>query len=303
MIDAEIINFSFNTLQNQLQHVNIFWLKLAFLFMIVGFCTKMGLFPMHTAAIDAHSVAPPPISAFISTTLMNVGFVAIFRVYALFAHTSIHIWTNHVLMLCGLLSIIVSAAYLSKVNHVKRMSAYSSIEHMGLAAIGLASGGIGYIAAIFHMVLHSFVKASLFYHLDQFHHHFNTYIINKTGNYFNRNLPGALVMLLVFLGIIAMPPSGLFITEFWLFKALISSHHYIILILTMVFLSFAIYCLSKSFLHILFNQSKDLNPVIVKIKSAETYTQYFLMALVIYFGLNPPVVFLNLINEAVKNLP
>jgi NADH:ubiquinone oxidoreductase subunit 4 (subunit M) len=71
----------------------------------------------------------------------------------------------------------------------------------------------------------------------------------------------------------------------------------------MVFLSFAIYCLSKSFLHILFNQSKDLNPVIVKIKSAETYTQYFLMALVIYFGLNPPVVFLNLINEAVKNLP
>ncbi len=303
IIDAERINFSFSALQNQLQHVNLFWLKLAFLFMIIGFCTKMGLFPMHTAAIDAHSVAPPPISAFISTTLMNVGFVAIFRIYSLFAHTAIHIWTNHVLLLCGILSVIVSAAYLLKVNHIKRMSAYSSIEHMGLAAIGLASGGIGYIAAIFHMVLHSFVKASLFYHLDQFHHHFNTYILSKTGNYFNRNLPGAIVMLFIFTGIIAMPPSGLFITELWIFKALVSSHHYVILILTMTFLTVAIYCLSKSFLHILFNQSKDLNPEIVKIKPVETYTQYVLMAMVVYLGLNPPGFLIDLMHEAVKNLP
>src|SRR5674476_1465300 len=134
--------------------------------MIVGFCTKMGLFPMHTAAIDAHTVAPPPISAFISTTLMNVGFVSIFRTYSMFAHTSILPWMNMILFSCGLISIIVSAAYLLKVNHLKRMSAYSSIEHMGLAAIGIASGGIGYFAAIFHMVLHSFVKASVFYQID-----------------------------------------------------------------------------------------------------------------------------------------
>src|SRR5674476_112050 len=169
--------------------------------MIVGFCTKMGLFPMHTAAIDAHTVAPPPISAFISTTLMNVGFVSIFRTYSLMANTEIQPWMNQVLLWCGLLSIFVSSVYILKVNHLKRMFAYSSMEHMGLAAIGLATGGIGYYAAILHMVLHSFVKASVFYQIDQIHRTFHTYMISKTGNYFNRNLPGAMVFLLVFISI------------------------------------------------------------------------------------------------------
>lgn len=303
MQETKTINFSFSAMQQQLLHVNVFWLKLAFLFMIVGFCTKMGLFPMHTAAIDAHTVAPPPISAFISTTLMNVGFVSIFRTYSLFAHTPIQQWTNQVLLWCGLLSIVVSAAYLLKVRHLKRMSAYSSIEHMGLAAIGLASGGIGYFAAIFHMILHSFVKASVFYQIDQFHRHFRTYIIGETGDYFNRYLPGALVMLLVFVGITAMPPSGLFITEFWIFKAMFNSSHFLILVLALLFLSIAIYSLAKNFFFILFNQTSDLLPVKEKIHPSETYSQYILLASMFYLGLNPPAGMINLIQEAVRNLP
>ncbi|HEY5509539.1 MAG TPA: proton-conducting transporter membrane subunit [Prolixibacteraceae bacterium] len=301
--ETETIDFSFKALQVQLLHVNPSWLKLSFLFMIIGFCTKMGLFPMHTAAIDAHTVAPPPISAFISTTLMNVGFIAIFRTYSLFAHTPILSWMNQVLLWCGLISIVVSAAYLLKVKHLKRMSAYSSIEHMGLAAIGLASGGIGYFAAIFHMVLHSFVKASVFYQIDQFHRNFGTYIISETGNYFNRNRPGAMVFLLVLIGIIAMPPSGLFVTEFWIFKALFTSSHFYILILALTFLSVTIFALAKNFLYILFNQTKDLLPAEEKPVPSETYSQYFLLALIFYFGINPPDQMIQLIQEAVKNLP
>jgi hydrogenase-4 component F len=300
--EAGSVDFSFTAIQQQLMHVNVFWLKLAFLFMIIGFSTKMGLFPMHTIAVDAHTVAPPPISAFISTTLMNVGFVAIFRTYSLMASTSIHPWMNQILLWSGLLSIFVSAAYLLKVNHLKRMSAYSSLEHMGLAAIGLASGGIGYFAAIFHMILHSFCKASIFYQIDQFHRNFGTYKISETGNYFNRNLPGAMVMLLVFIGITAIPPSGLFVTEFWIFKSLFSSAQYLILILALLFLSIAIYSLAKNFLYILFNQTKDLLPVKEKINPSETYSQYFLLALVFYLGINPPAIMINLIQEAVKIL-
>jgi len=303
MGDTVAIDFSFRALQNQLLQVPVSWLKLAFLFIIVGFCTKMGLFPMHTAAIDAHTVAPPPVSAFISTTLMNVGFVAIFRTYSLFAHTSIQPWMNQVLLWCGLISILVSAAYLLKVKHLKRMSAYSSIEHMGLAAIGLASGGIGYFAAIFHMVLHSFVKASVFYQIDQFHRNFKTYMISETGNYFNRNRPGAMVFILVLIGIIAMPPSGLFVTEFWIFKALFDSSHFVILIFALLFLSVCIYSLAKNFLYILFNQTKDLLPAEEKTVPSETWSQYFLLALLFYFGINPPVQMIQLIQEAVKNLP
>ncbi len=300
--DKVEIDFSFDALQNQLLNVNSSWLKLAFLFIIVGFCTKMGLFPMHTAAIDAHTAAPPPISAFISTTLMNVGFVAIFRTYSLFAHTAIQPWMNQVLLWCGLISIIVSAAYLLKVKHLKRMSAYSSIEHMGLTAIGLASGGIGYFAAVFHMVLHSFVKASVFYQIDQFHRNFKTYLISETGNYFNRNRAGGMVFLLVLIGIIAMPPSGLFVTEFWIFKAMFASSHFIFLILALLFLSVCIYSLAKNFLYILFNQTKDLLPAEDKPVASETLSQYLLLVLLFYFGINPPAQMVQLIEEAVKYL-
>jgi hydrogenase-4 component F len=300
---SEAVNFSFKAIPDQLSQINTSWLKTIFLFMIVGFCTKMGLFPMHTAAIDAHTVAPPPISAFISTTLMNVGFIAIFRTYTMFAHTPIIHWMNMVLFLCGIISVIVSAAYLLKVNHLKRMSAYSSIEHMGLAAIGIASGGIGYFAAIFHMVLHSFVKASVFYQIDQFHRNFRTYLINETGNYFNRNLPGAMVFLLILISITAMPPSGIFVTEFWIFKALFTSSHFFIFILVLFFLTVAIYSLTKNFLHILFNQRQELLPAQEKPNPIETVSQFILLALVFYLGINPPAAMLNLLHEAVANLP
>lgn len=301
--ETETANFSFKAIPDQLLHVNASWLKTIFLFMIVGFCTKMGLFPMHTAAIDAHTVAPPPISAFISTTLMNVGFVSIFRTYSMFAHTSIQSWMNMILFLCGLISIIVSAAYLLNVKHLKRMSAYSSIEHMGLAAIGIASGGIGYFAAIFHMILHSFVKASVFYQIDQFHRNFRTYMINETGNYFNRNLPGAIVFLIILISITAMPPSGLFVTEFWIFKALFTSSHFLIFVLVLFFLSIAMYSLVKNFLHILFHQTKDLLPAEEKPNPSETWSQYFLLAMVFYLGINPPAFMVNLLQQAVSILP
>jgi hydrogenase-4 component F len=301
--ETDIANFSFKAIPSQLVNVNTSWLKMIFLLMIIGFCTKMGLFPMHTAAIDAHTVAPPPISAFISTTLMNVGFISIFRTYTMFSNTPILKWMNIILMLSGIISIIVSAAYLLKVNHLKRMSAYSSIEHMGLAAIGLASGGIGYFAAIFHMILHSFVKASVFYQIDQFHRNFKTYMISETGNYFNRNKSGAMVFLLILIAITAMPPSGLFITEFWIFKALFTSSHIFIFIAAIFFLTICIYSLTKNFLFILFNQTKDLLPAEEKPNPAETYTQYFLLAIVVYLGINPPAFMINLLEEAVRNLP
>lgn len=135
------VNLAFSDIPRHLENVNSFWLKLAFIFMLVGFSTKMGLFPMHTITVDAHTVAPPPVSAFISTTLMNAGFVAIFRTYALMAYTPILEWMNNILLWSGALSIFVSAVYILKVNHLKRMFAYSTLEHMGITAIGLASGG------------------------------------------------------------------------------------------------------------------------------------------------------------------
>jgi len=301
--EANSVNLSFSDIPGHLQNVNTFWLKLAFIFLVVGFSTKMGLFPMQTIAVDAHTVAPPPISAFISTTLMNVGFIAIFRTYSIMSHTSILPWMNQILLWCGFLSIFVSAVYIIKVNHLKRMFAYSSLEHMGLAAIGLASGGIGYFAAILHMVLHSFVKASIFYQIDQIHRVFKTYIISKTGGYFSKNLAGALVMLLVFVSITAIPPSGMFVSELLIFLSLFESQHLIFFVLILILLTMIMWALGKNIFSMLFLPSDEPAGNVVKINPWESSTQFFLLAAAIYLGLNPPAVFVQLINDSIMLLP
>ena len=99
-----------------------------------------------------------------------------------------------------------------------------------------------------------------------------------------------------------MPPSGLFVTEFWIFKALFTSDHIFIFGLALFFLSIAMYSLAKNFLYILFNQTKDLLPAEEKPNPSETWSQYILLGLVFYLGINPPAGMINLIQEAVKNL-
>ncbi|MCK7531196.1 MAG: hypothetical protein MZV63_09210 [Marinilabiliales bacterium] len=148
-------NLSFESFSLVIGNASPLYLKISFIFVLVGFSTKMGLFPMHTVTIDAHSVAPPPVSALISTTLMNVGFLAIFRVYKLFASTSVLPFMNHVLILAGLLSLLIAAGYMLKAKHLKRMLAYSSLENMGLVAIAIGAGGAGYYAALLLIILHS----------------------------------------------------------------------------------------------------------------------------------------------------
>ena len=143
--------------------MNVFWLRLAFIFIFTGFTAKLGLVPMYTAGIDAKDKAPSPAGALLSSVLMNVGFVGIFRFYIVAANSPIHQWANHVIIIAALLSIFVATVYMTKVKNIKRMFAYSSIEHAGIIMLGLAAGGVGYYAAILHIVLHAFIKSSLFF--------------------------------------------------------------------------------------------------------------------------------------------
>ncbi len=298
------VNLTFSDIPFHLEGANVFWLKLAFIFMLVGFSTKMGLFPMHTITVDAHTVAPPPISALISTTLMNAGFVAIFRTFTMMSHTSIYPWMKEILLWSGGLSVFVSAVYILKANHLKRMFAYSSLEHMGITAIGLASGGIGAFASLLHIILHSFVKSAVFYQIDQVHRLFRSYLLSKTGNYFNLNFTGALVMLLVFVSITAIPPSGMFISEFLIFKSLVEGHHWIAFIFTLVMLTLIIFALGRNILSMLFLKPSGIQPEPgVRIRARESATQFLLLALAMYLGFCPPSGFVALIRESIAFLP
>ncbi len=206
MGDASQESLHYQTLVSLAPTLQTDWLKLAFLFIFSGYTVKLGLVPMYTAGIDAKDKAPTPPAALFSSVLMNVGFLGIFRFYSVIASTSIHAWADNVMMIAAFLSVFVAAVYMLKVKNIKRMLAYSSIEHMGIVILGLAAGGIGYYAAILHLILHSFAKSAFFLQIGHLYKTFRTKNISGIGNYFGYNVPGAVFILLAFICITAMPP-------------------------------------------------------------------------------------------------
>ncbi len=298
-------NLSFESLAEIINDANPMYLKIAFLFVLIGFSTKMGLFPMHTVTIDAHSVSPPPVSALISTTLMNVGFLAIFRVYSLFATSEILPFMNSVLILSGVLSILVAAGYMLKAKHLKRMLAYSSLENMGLVAIALGTGGVGYHAALLLVILHSFAKSSLFYQMGQLSRVLHTFRLDDCGNYMKLFPAGSLVLILGLVSILAIPPSGLFIAEFMIFKGMVVNNNWLVIITVMILLAFVIYAMSTRFMHIIFSNPRSNNTVAYpeKVNPSETMTQFILLSVVIALCLYQPQFLIEMIEKSLVMLP
>jgi hydrogenase-4 component F len=302
---GDAANLSFASLINIINLANPLYLKIAFVFVLIGFSTKMGLFPMHTVTIDAHSVAPPPISALISTTLMNVGFLAIFRVYTLFASSSILPFMNNVLILSGLLSLLVAAGYMLKAKHLKRMLAYSSLENMGLVAIAVGVGGYGYYAALLLLVLHSLTKSGLFYQMGQLSRVLHTFKLDECGKYMKLYPAGALVLLLGMVCILAIPPSGLFISEFMIFKGLVLNDKWFVLITAIILLCFVIYAMSTRIMHILFSNSRNEGDSKVPdmVNPVESVSQFVLLGIVIIMCFYQPPFLVDLINQSFALLP
>ena len=297
-------DLSFAVLIKKAPELNLFWLRLAFIFIFTGFTAKLGLVPMYTAGIDAKDKAPSPAGAILSSVLMNMGFVGIFRLYTVIANSPLHIWANHVIMIAAILSIFVATVYMTKVKNIKRMFAYSSIEHAGIVMLGLVAGGVGYYAAILHIIFHAFIKSSLFFQMGQIYCIYKSKSIYDVGNYFKYNLAGSIVILLGFFSATAMPPSGLFISEFLIFRSLFEANYLWVLIIVMVLLTMIIWAFGKNIFKLLFSPAVDFKEDnIEKINPSESISQFILLGLVVYLGLNPPHEFVILIQESIKNLP
>jgi hydrogenase-4 component F len=297
-------DLSFENLLANSSQLSPFWLRLAFLFIFTGFTVKLGLVPMFTAGVDAKDKAPAPAGALLSSVLMNLGFVGVFRFYIVVANTPLHHWANLVIGIAAFLSVFVATVYMIKVKNIKRMMAYSSIEHMGLVMLGVAAGGIGYYAAVLHIVLHAFVKSGMFFQFTQLYRVFQSKSIYQVGNYFKYNTSGAMVLLLGFISVTAMPPSGLFVSEFLIFRSLFEAHQIILLIVVLLLLTMIIWAFGKNILKILFLPPVGFDDSRVPVISPwESATQFFLLALAVYLGLNPPAEFVQLIKESVMMLP
>ncbi|MFN8254623.1 MAG: proton-conducting transporter membrane subunit [Bacteroidales bacterium] len=297
-------DLSFKNLLANSTKLNPFWLRLAFLFIFTGFTAKLGLVPMFTAGIDAKDKAPAPTGAILASVLMNLGFTGIFRFYNVIANTPLHHWANLVIGIAAFLSVFVATVYMIKVKNIKRMLAYSGIEHMGIVMLGIAAGGIGYYAAILHIILHAFVKSGLFFQFTQIYRVFQDKSIYHVGNYFKYNTTGAMVLLLGFISATAMPPSGMFVSEFMIFRAMFEAHQIILLIVVLLLITMIIWAFGKNIFKILFIPAVGFDDKNVPaISPWESLSQFVLFALAVYLGLNPPADFVNLIHESVQFLP
>ena len=301
---AGIDDMSFDSLYRNTDKLNPFWLKLSFLFIFTGFTAKLGLVPMYTAGIDAKDKAPAPAGALLASVLMNVGFVGIYRFYAVIARTPLHHWANTIIIIAAILSVFVATVYMTRIKNIKRMFAYSGIEHMGLVMLGLAAGGIGTYAAILHILLHTLVKPTLFLQFNQIYWVYQSKSIYDVGNYFKYNKAGAIAIFLAFISATAMPPSGLFISEFLIFQSLFEAHYIAILLVVLVLLTMIIWGFGSNIFKLLFTPPLVINEkAIPKISPWESLSQYILLALAVYFAYNPPTMFVTLIQDAVKLIP
>lgn len=297
-------DLSFKNLLAHSASLNPFWLRLSFLFIFTGFTVKLGLVPMFTAGVDAKDKAPAPAGALLSSVLMNMGFVGVFRFYTVVANTPLHHWANLVIGIAAFLSVFVATVYMIKVKNIKRMMAYSSIEHMGLVMLGLAAGGVGYYAAILHIILHAFVKSGMFFQFTQLYRVFQSKSTYQVGNYFKYNTTGAMVLLLGYISVTAMPPSGLFVSEFLIFRSMFEARQIILLVVVLLLLTMIIWAFGKNILKMLFIPPVGFDDSHVPVISPwESTFQFLLLALAVYLGLNPPSEFVQLIKESVMMLP
>jgi len=195
-------------------------IRLAFLFIVVGYGTKAGLAPMHTWLPDAHSEAPSPVSAMLSGVLLNCALYGILRFYALTMPSLGPGYPSALLLTFGLLSLLVAAIFIFRQQDYKRLLAYSSVEHMGIIAAGVAFGGpLGFYGALLQLLNHAITKSLLFFASGQVLLKYETKTISRVSGVI-KLLPFTGSMLIIGgLAITGSPPFGLFTSELSIFSA------------------------------------------------------------------------------------
>lgn len=238
--------FSYGSLRENAAMFPADAVKLAFVFVLVGIGTKVGFVPMHTWLPDAHSKTPSPVSALLSGILLNVAFFVLLRFKTLTDNAlGNSAWTDHLMIGFGLLSIVVAAFFLLQQRNYKRMLAYSSVEHMGILGFASGLGPVGSIALVIHTLFHTLTKSALFYTAGEILLSQKTTKISGVKNLMKKAPVTATLFLLGILAIIAVPPAGLFVSEFMLVGAGLQSVPWLTLILLLA-LSMIAFSMLKS---------------------------------------------------------
>ena len=276
--------------------------RLAFLLALLGYGTKVGLFPVHTWLPDAHSEAPTPVSALLSGSLLAVSFYAILRFYQVAAATLGSGFPRDALLAFGVASLLLAALYVFGQRDIKRLLAYSSVEHMGILTIGVSFGApVALAGVMLHVLAHAAAKGNAFMGAGVFTVKFGSKEISALRGGLDA-LPwsGPLFLLAVF-ALTAMPPSGIFRSEFQIVYGGLGSGNYAAAAVLVVLITVAFFGLTASATRILFtpaprvlDRSEPSIWMVIPVVAG--------VAVLFILGLHPPAELTSLIYRAVGQL-
>jgi hydrogenase-4 component F len=202
------------------------WLHVAYVVLLVGYGTKMGLAPMHSWKPDAYGEAPGLAGALLAGGLTSGAFLAILRVFRICAAAGEGDFARQPLIVLGLVSMLVAGVFMARQKDYKRMLAYSSVEHMGILVLGIGIGKLAVFGALLHLINNGLTKGVLFLSAANIHRAFGSKSTDDVRGAWGRVPVSATLFLLGFFAITGSPPFGPFISEFTILNAAFSSGQY-----------------------------------------------------------------------------
>ncbi len=269
-------------------------MALAFVFLLVGYGTKVGLVPLHNWLPDAHSEGPTPMSAILSGLLLNIALYAIVRFKMLVDPALGNHLAGNLMMGFGMLSFSVAGLLLHRQYDVKRMFSYSSIEHMGLMTFAFGIGGpLATFGALLHMIVHSLTKSAIFITVGHAAHLAGSQVISEIRGLIKTQPFVGWGLLIGTCAIAGLPPFGVFTSEFLLFTATMKSYPWLVAPLLMG-LTIAFAGLFRNLQPMVYGE-----PPANQIKvDANMWPVVLHLALVLWLGISIPTVLAQWLNQA-----
>lgn len=237
-------------------------LLVSFLLVLVGYGTKAGLAPMHTWLPDAHSESPAPVSAMLSGALLNASMLGIARFLGVVSGTSVTRFAHSAVVGFGIFSFVLASLFIVRQTGIKRLMAYSSVEHIGVQALGLGFGGpLGVAGALYHMLNHSLNKSLMFFGAGNAMRGYGTKEIAGIRRVLGVFPVSGILWMLGALGIVGAPPFALFLSEFTVLRAGIGGRYRWAAIVFVVFLIIVFIGFLAHFREMYFDEAPEQKPL------------------------------------------
>jgi hydrogenase-4 component F len=302
-------SLSYTTLLSGASHYGGGVIRFSFVLAVLGYGTKMGLFPVHTWLPDAHSEAPTPISALLSGALLGVSFYAILRFFQIAVLSLGPNFPRTVLLIFGVATLLLAALYLLSQRDMKRLLAYSSVEHMGILAIGMSFGAsIAVVGVLLQVLAHAAAKGTAFFGVGSVVRKFGTKDMTKIrGGVAALPWSGPMLVLAV-LALSAMPPFGIFRSEFDIVRGGLSEPRDVVVAIFVILIVLAFFGLSWFTTETMLSMDPGggAGGVLAVVKGEVSNWIVVAMAIglvaLLILGVHPPSTLVHLLNRAALEL-